>query len=297
MKVLDVERREPGVADRSVAKQPPRNATIIRPPAIIKADGEVAAAVLNIGSMRRLGKVLSGGQNWRDTSERNSSSARLGNSTIVKHNWQGGLAGSQEARLAGFQPMFMAWGFSPPVPLRRRYGCSQCAMDRESPDLAASIRDVYRKAWGRVTDAVPEAAADHQERVTSVILEDWLVGGLPFTSGVVNHTAALPYHRDSGNLRRSWSLQVCLRSGVEGGLLHLPGLGVWFACDDGDVLFFEGQKELHGVTPVRRRARDAYRFTMVAYAKSQMQKCWPVAEEHARAARAATEANRRKVQR
>lgn len=313
--VVDAERHDLEVQDREPVSQPPKGATVIEAPSLIRVDGELVAAVASLGSQRHLGRMLAGPVDWRNKPNDRTSGARLGNSglrTVPWEDgprkaksaarlgnsavpWQGGIEGSQEARLAGFQPQFIAWGFSPPVPLRRRYGCAPCALARTRPDIAQALERACAKAWRVMQVMVPEEANAHQELVTGTILPDWLIGGTPFTSGVVNHTAALPYHRDSGNLRNAWSMMLTMRQQVDGGLLHLPGVNLWLACNDGEVLFFPGQSELHGVTPVRRMGRAAYRFTAVAYVKSQMQKCIGHEEEPGRAAAAATEANRRKV--
>jgi hypothetical protein len=254
---------------RTYAPQPPDDALIVRAPAVLIADGAVVAAVGNVDASRMFAAL-----------------AR-------PLPWSGG----GEPRLSGFQPRVLAWGFAPPVPLRRRYGCAQCAFDRDYEEIADTVRASSERGWEIVSSLAPAEASAHAERVEAAVLPDWRIGRLPFTSGVINDTAQLPYHCDASNLRDAWSLQVVARRDVEGGLLHLPGLDIWLACDDGDVLFFKGQSEMHGVAPVRRVGRNARRFTTVAYVKSQMRNCLSAEEEPIRAATAATEANRRKTRR
>jgi hypothetical protein len=84
---------------------------------------------------------------------------------------------------------------------------------------------------------------------------------------------------------------IAARRGVEGGLLHLADYDVYLAVPHGSISIFDGQSVLHGVTPFRRVSSDAYRYTIVVYAKAGMTSCDPdPLREAERAARRLTEA-------
>lgn len=275
VQTIQVARRDSPHNRREYAARPPADVDLIRGPALIVGeDGEPLVAIGQVAAerVRRLGQLLSGPMPW-----------------------QGGVAGAQEARLAGFQPRFIAWGVSPPQPLRRRYGCSVCSFDRDLPVVAAALRDAVAEGWERTAAIAPTIAAAHVALVDREINEDWLLPEAPFTSGVVNDTAALPYHCDAGNLAGSRSIMVMMRRNLEGGHLHMPEYGIWLACDDGDAILFNGQADLHAVTPFEFRSRTAYRYSVVAYAKAAIRRCGPAAEEGERAALAASKANTRKI--
>lgn len=47
-----------------------------------------------------------------------------------------GQTATGESRLSGLAASNSTFGNLPPVPLRRRYGCSSCAFDQQNPSLA-----------------------------------------------------------------------------------------------------------------------------------------------------------------
>lgn len=195
---------------------------------------------------------------------------------------------NSQARLSGIRYMSRVFGFTEPKPLRRRYGCSAAAITAQVPYVANALAQFTTTAWSAIGDHAPVEAMVHDELVRSRIHPDWRIGGLPFTSGIINNTAALPYHRDSGNIRGTWSAMLVLRRGVDGGALHLPEYDVTFATQDRSLILFDGQAAYHGVTPLRKVRRDGYRFSMVYYAKSAIGQCGCAADEPHRAAMKAT---------
>ena len=75
-----------------------------------------------------------------------------------------------------------------------------------------------------------------------------------------------------------------------GGHLHLPDLDETVECKDNDVVLFDGQANLHGVTPITTSGdRLGWRFSVVFYQRKSMCNCLPYPEERARAARRRTE--------
>lgn len=106
------------------------------------------------------------------------------------------------------------------------------------------------------------------------------IKGTPFTSGVINKNSALGFHRDRANTEDGISCMLCLKEGVAGGELILPELRIGFECQDGYVLLFDGQKYIHGVTPISHpQTGIGYRYTVVYYNNKGMALCLPPAQE------------------
>lgn len=203
--------------------------------------------------------------------------------------WDGVSGPSKnEYRLSGIVSAHQTFGNVAPMKLRRRFGCASTRFTRAHPRIDRALRALGDEAWGRFGEVLPEVAARHDGLIRDRIRPDWLLGSLPFTSGIINNSAALPYHRDASNISGSWSLMVCLRREVEGGTLHLPGFGVWLAVPDRSVIVFDGQAHLHGVTPMVRTSQRGFRYTVVYYAKAGCAGCGPRSEEVRRAAAEAT---------
>lgn len=216
---------------------------------------------------------------------------------ISRVRWDGTTPGSNEFRLSGIKNAHRTFGFTAPVPLRQRYGCARCRLDSEVPDLCGRLVDVARMAELLYEEHAPEQYARHRALVDEID-PAWRIGGGIWTSGIINHTSALPYHRDAGNLVGSWSAMLVLRRHVEGGRLHVAEYGVDLSCEDGMLCIFDGQALLHGVTPltIRPGHAAAHRFTTVFYAKAGMRTCAAPEEEPLRAQRARTLSEERQAE-
>jgi hypothetical protein len=175
------------------------------------------------------------------------------------------------------------FGYAPRNPIKQKEACGATTLERDQPEVAgvlARLAGALGREFGSLLPA--RAAADRQ--VVGAVLPDWLLDedGL-WTSGVINRTATLPYHRDGANFH-TWSAMPSVRMGVDGGRLHLPEYGLTCRVDDADVTWFAGRDLVHGVTPMRLRRSDGYRYTVVYYALSGMVDCRSWAEETAGAA-------------
>ncbi len=139
-------------------------------------------------------------------------------------------------------------------------------------ERGGTVHDMrMRKALRRVFE--PEGGLSAEPR------PDWRLGDhTAWTSGVVNRTSKLPYHRDRGNFP-VWSAMPVVRRGVTGGHLHLPEYGATIACRDGWAVFFGGWQLVHGVTPMRLTAPDGYRYSIVYYSLRAMRDCATTAVE------------------
>lgn len=103
--------------------------------------------------------------------------------------------------------------------------------------------------------------------------DDWrLTEESYWTSGVVNVTSVLPYHRDRNNFP-VWSVMPVVRRSVKGGYLHIPEYDAVLACRDGWVVAFPGEAIVHGVTPMKAQKKGAYRISSVYYCLKGMKNC------------------------
>ena len=103
-------------------------------------------------------------------------------------------------------------------------------------------------------------------------------GGI-FTSGICNYNNPLRLHHDKGNFPGSWSAMFAFTHNVKGGLLVLPGYRIAFRFHKPSFIIFDGQKNLHGVSPIRYVGTGGYRYSVVYYAMNGMQNCLSAREE------------------
>lgn len=276
MRDVLVHRREVDEERRTYATAPPDDALVIEGEArLIDADTGDVVAIQARPEMR-----------WAADVARSLRSIR----------WEGGTGNGSEFRLSGFKNAYRTFGSSSPVPLRRRYGCSICDFNREYPRLTARLEEFARLAVDVLDEGAPDVAKRLRE-VTDEINPAWRLGGTPWTSGIINKTSALPYHRDAGNVPGAWSAMLGLRRGVTGGALHLAEWGVYLAVPDRSITLFDGQSVLHAVTPFRRESAGAFRYTIVTYAKAGTRKCLAGEAEVHRAQRLRSEAEEREAER
>jgi Oxygenase domain of the 2OGFeDO superfamily len=192
-------------------------------------------------------------------------------------------------RLSGMAVTHVTFGYQPPQPVRRRYGCSRSQFNSTYPEAMDALADFCRLAEHTFRIQAPDVYDRTAKAVHETIAPAWRIAGTPWSSGIINQTAALPYHRDRSNIPKSWSAMLGCRSGVDGGLLHLVDYDVHLAVAHGSISIFDGQSVTHGVTPLHMAKPHAYRYTAVTYAKSAMGVCCPdPTQEVRRAAIAAT---------
>lgn len=260
MKTIEVERIEWAPTEKQQrVEPPPEGAVIAEPDTRLEADGELVAVIT------KLGPELAPELAWL---------ARA----LAHVRWQAAHGRGDEPRLSGIRVAHRPFGYVAAQPLRRRYAASSSLFNREEPEIAASLERMAGALAERFAAVAPEEWADHRDLVESVVLPDWRWGGAPWTSGIINRTKSLPYHRDAGNLKGSWSAQITLRSRTEGGLLHLPEYGAYLEVGNGSLAIFPGGQLWHGVTPIEV-GRRGWRYSIVYYAKSAMRRALPMVEE------------------
>lgn len=182
-------------------------------------------------------------------------------------------------RNRNYRSQSRTFGYAPRRPVLRREGCSHTSICIEQPDVEQVLEN-YADQLGRTFNSFAPEVVEANRVTLGDVLPQWRLGKEKlWTSGVINNTAALPYHRDGYNFP-TWSAMSVIRRGVRGGHLHVPEYGVVLPCSDATVVFFEGFRHVHGVTPiVRVKKGEGYRISVVYYALRGMKNCREAAEE------------------
>lgn len=164
----------------------------------------------------------------------------------------------------------------------QREGCRDTSLSMEYPEQHQVLVDTAELLKEELERYVPGQVAKDFE-ATSEISDEWrMAPGALWTSGVINYSSALPYHKDRNNFP-AWSAMPVIRRGVRGGYLHIPAYDITLGCQDGTVAYFPGYLVTHGVTPMKRVKPDGYRYSIVYYALRGMKDCATAAMETAAA--------------
>lgn len=189
-----------------------------------------------------------------------------------------GIKYGQVPRASGMNSMSRTFGASPRRPVYGRDGCHQSLVMQEDPAAARTLATWATNLEGMLADFAPGIAERDKETMTAVE-QDWKLGESSlWTSGVINRSSRLPYHRDSFNFP-TWSAMPVLRRNMAGGFLSVPEYGLTLECRDGYAVFFPGHELIHGVTPMAPTAGDGYRYSVVYYALRGMKDCFTAAVE------------------
>jgi hypothetical protein len=190
-----------------------------------------------------------------------------------------------QIRADGTRVASRTFGYAPRRPVYRQDGCRVTALADDYPDTQRTVMAYATRLREVLDDVAPGVVASSRKEMTGVD-GDWKMGESEWTSGVINRSARLPYHRDAMNFP-VWSAMPVVRRHMEGGHLAIPEYDLVLPCRDGWGVFFPGYKLVHGVTPMRPTRPDGYRFSLVYYALRGMQDCFTYAaeREHARTRR------------
>lgn len=196
--------------------------------------------------------------------------------------------GAGLGRQKNYRSASRTFGYTPRRPIVLREGCTTTTLARDHPDIEETLERYADQFSATMMEIDPELVEEGQRELENV-LPEWRMGEAKlWTSGVVNDTAQLPYHRDGFNFP-TWSAMPVVRRGVRGGGLHLPEYDIVLPCADSTVTYFAGWKYVHGVTPLHRVKKDeGYRISVVYYALKGMKNCREYAEEQAYARQART---------
>jgi hypothetical protein len=163
--------------------------------------------------------------------------------------------------------------------------CRVTGLEGDHPDSHHAIV-AYAGRLRATLDAVAPGVTEQAAKTMTEVEGDWRLGESEWTSGVINQSSRLPYHRDAMNFP-VWSAMPVLRRAMDGGHLSVPEYDLVLPCRDGWAVFFPGYQLVHGVTPMRPTRPDGYRYSLVYYALRGMQDCftYAVEREHARTRR------------
>jgi len=187
----------------------------------------------------------------------------------------------------GLRNESVTFGMAPRKIFQRRESCRPTMLSVTQPAehaVLVLLADSFSKMF---QEFAPDLWAKDRENVKEVAEEWRMTDDAMWTSGVVNKSSELPYHRDGFNFA-TWSAMPVVRRNMKGGYLHFPEFDATVSCRDGWVLFFPGYKYLHGVTPMNATSEDGYRYSVVYYALRGMKDCFTYAVETAEAAKRRT---------
>ena len=179
---------------------------------------------------------------------------------------------STNYRSAGLVSSSRIFGYMPRDIMRKDY-CSSTALAYDYThehqlicNYGAELAKFYKKHC-------PEMFNKHNDLAQQKVKPDWIIENSPFTSGIINKNSALNYHFDTGNFKDVYSNMLAYKKDVDGGYLAMPEYNIGLEIANNSVTFFDGQKILHGVTPIKYKSPNAYRYTIVYYTLKQMWKC------------------------
>lgn len=198
---------------------------------------------------------------------------------------------STTLRSSGTRNRSRIFGFTTRSAVLQREACTATSISWEKPDAQITLNETASVLGEYLREQLPEVF-EHDYQEVSQVLPEWrMTEDALWTSGVINQSSALPYHRDGSNFD-TWSAMPVLRRGMDGGHLEMPEYGITINCKDGWALWFNGYAYVHGVTPLKPRTKDGYRYSIVFYAKRGMKDCHTYAVEigEARKRRAQREA-------
>ena len=197
-------------------------------------------------------------------------------------------------RSRGLESTSAIFGYSPRVPMRHDY-CTVTSMAHNYPKQHHVITDFAKEPVGYYREYFPEEYQYHNAVVEERVMQDWKIGGSPFTSGIVNRNNQLKYHFDAGNFKSVLSNMVVFKKDIEGGHLIIPELDIALEVEDNTVTIFNGQDILHGVSSIEYKNASAYRYSIVYYSLEQMWKCEPLGEEIKRIRKVKTEREKKRL--
>lgn len=183
----------------------------------------------------------------------------------------------KSTRTSGLVTTSRIFGYAPRNVLRG-HPCRSASLAIEQPEKNALLCSIAAEIDSLYKEHFPEIHTRHSKEAEKIELH-WKIKDSVFTSGIVNCNNPLQYHFDSGNFSDVCSAMIGFKNKTSGGFLACPEINCGFEISDCSLLFFDGQKMLHGVTPIKKHAPDSYRYTVVFYSLKQMWNCKAVSDE------------------
>lgn len=185
---------------------------------------------------------------------------------------------STTLRSSGTRNVSRTFGFTTRSAVLQREACTPTSLTYDDPEAQMILNNTAEVLGEYLREQLPEVY-EHDYQTVGAVLPEWrMTEDALWTSGVINQSSALPYHRDGANFD-TWSAMPVVRRGMDGGHLHMPEYGITINCRDGWALWFNGYALVHGVTPMSSRQKDGYRYSIVFYAKRGMKDCHTYAVE------------------
>lgn len=195
---------------------------------------------------------------------------------------------STTLRGSGMRNRSRTFGFATRSVVLQRENCRPASLAWDYPEAQMVLSEAADSLAGFFKQVLPEAHLD-DEKVMEQVLPEWRMSeDSLWTSGVINQSSQLPYHRDRANFE-TWSAMPVIRRGMDGGHLSMPEYDITVNCRDGYALWFNGHKFVHGVTPMTPTKEDGYRYSIVFYALRGMKDCHTYAVEIGEARKRRTE--------
>ena len=156
--------------------------------------------------------------------------------------------------------------------------CAKTSFGNKYKPIEDELFKIAHIAEGLYGEYAPKRYQNHSSLAKNVRGE-YLMPETHFTSGIINKNNPLKYHLDTGNFKDVFSIMLGLKKNVRGGYLHIPELKVNLKISNGSLSMFDGQRFVHGVTPIIGTEENSYRFTIVFYSLVQMWNCLETAAE------------------
>lgn len=184
----------------------------------------------------------------------------------------------KSSRSNGLPTQSAIFGSLPRVPNRNNY-CRKTVNTRTQVKL---LNDVL--AFSTIIDEVyknllPEQHDLNLKIVRENVVDDYMIENTPFTTVNFNVNHAIKHHLDTGNFKNVFSNVLILKENVTGGYLVAPEFDIAFEQSDGALILFDGQKIIHGVTPIKLTKPEGYRCSCVFYSLATMKNCYPYKQE------------------
>ena len=185
---------------------------------------------------------------------------------------------STTLRSSGVRNMSRTFGMAARSVVLNRESCRPASLAWDFPEAQMVLNAAAVDLGENLRKLLPEVH-EHDSNVLEQVLPEWrMTEDSLWTSGVINQSSQLPYHRDRSNFE-TWSAMPVIRRGMTGGHLEFPEYGITVNCRDGYALYFNGHRYVHGVTPMVAKKKDGYRYSIVFYALRGMKDCHTYAVE------------------
>jgi hypothetical protein len=156
-------------------------------------------------------------------------------------------------------------GSTPPRPhMRRPYpSISSIHSNPESKTFIRAMLMLAQESEELIRSILPEQFY-RQSKLFEAVPDEWKFGRL-FTSSISNYNISAPFHRDTGNIVGAVNVIITKRLNADGGNLHIPDYGATMDSRNNSILVYPAWKNIHGVTPIKAKAKGGYRNSLIFY--------------------------------